>query len=760
MTELTLSSEPVSDSAAPVDPRLQGAIALLQAERYDAAALALEQLLEEAIAIPSAIWHLGLVRLLQQQEEEAQLVWTMGMAEAAPDQLEEWTTELVAVLDAEAKRQQQMERLETAWLIRGHLREISPENWHNLLSWVELGLSLKRLQTEDLESLGLLGWLRAGQPTAAELTHFVAVMRQLLEVAAHQSVVCDLAAAFVKRVDDPQAWIDPLLAAAHRLWIMLMNHSLSVRYVELCYEINADHSETLIRLAGYYQDLGRYAEGIALAEQYLEGAQTTLQKRIGIALVLRGLMTRGGQWERVPDTLRRMTDLSNTLLTEHRSSGDEFLDASVFCSPMFFYPYVSDLPRETRSLQNRLAKLYQDDLHTYIQKQHPDYQPFPKASLVRSMERKKLRVGYLSRCMRAHSVGWLSRWLLHYHDRDRFEIHVIFNQQLEPPDTFGREWFASRADSAYCVEGDILGTAKLLREDEIDILVDLDSITSDLGIGVLALKPAPVQVTWLGLDASGLPAVDYFIADSYVVPDEADEYYSETIWRLPQTYLAVDGFEVGVPTLRREYLNIPDDAVIYLSAQIAFKRHPDTVRRQMQILREVPNSYFLIKGMGDSEAIQSLFLQIAEEEGVAGDRLRFLSRDKTELDHRANLAIADVVLDTFPYNGATTTMETLWMGIPMVTQVGKQFASRNSYGMMMNAGITEGIAHTAEEYVEWGVRLGKDAKLREEIQAKLRRSRQTSPLWNARQFTREMERAYEQMWERFLEGRGSDGVTE
>ncbi len=114
------------------------------------------------------------------------------------------------------------------------------------------------------------------------------------------------------------------------------------------------------------------------------------------------------------------------------------------------------------------------------------------------------------------------------------------------------------------------------------------------------------------------------------------------------------------------------------------------------------------------------------------------------------LGIADVVLDTYPYNGATTTLETLWMGIPLVTRVGEQFAARNSYTMMMNAGITEGIAWTDEEYIEWGIRLGKDTKLRQEVAWKLRQSRQTAPLWNGKQFTREMEKAYEQMWANYI----------
>jgi predicted O-linked N-acetylglucosamine transferase (SPINDLY family) len=170
----------------------------------------------------------------------------------------------------------------------------------------------------------------------------------------------------------------------------------------------------------------------------------------------------------------------------------------------------------------------------------------------------------------------------------------------------------------------------------------------------------------------------------------------------------------------------------------------------MQIIKAVPNSYFLIKGLGDQKALKEFFEEIAIAENVDPSRLRFLPITNTESEHRANLAIADIVLDTFPYNGATTTMETLWMCIPIVTKVGEQFAARNSYTMMMNAGISEGIAWTDAEYVEWGIRLGTDAALREDIATRLKASRQTSPLWNGEKFAREMENAYQQMWQQYI----------
>ena len=314
-----------------------------------------------------------------------------------------------------------------------------------------------------------------------------------------------------------------------------------------------------------------------------------------------------------------------------------------------------------------------------------------------------------------------------------------------------REFIAGYCDKSYKLGHDAIAIAKQIEEDEIDILVDLDSITLDISCEVMALKPAPVQVTWLGLDASGIPAIDYFIADPYVLPENAQEYYSEKIWRLPNTYIAVDSFEVLFPTIHRSQFNIPTDAIVYLSSQTGYKRHPDNIRLQMQIIKSVPNSYLLIKGIADQEGIKSFFTEIALSEGISSDRLIFLSMVDTEAEHRANLDIADVILDTYPYNGATTTMEALWMSIPLVTRVGEQFAARNSYTMMMNAGVTEGIAWTDAEYIEWGIKFGTDENLRKQVFWKLKESRKTSPLWNANQFTREMESAYSEMWEIYCE---------
>ncbi len=407
-----------------------------------------------------------------------------------------------------------------------------------------------------------------------------------------------------------------------------------------------------------------------------------------------------------------------------------------------FFPYIADRPDCYRTLQNQIARTYLEIERHQIIRHKITASKLKKPKGV-------LRIGYLASTLRSHSIGWISRWLWQYHDRERFQIFTYCINQ-DPDDPVYQKWFRDRSDMAYCFGNNANEITAQIRADKVDILIDLDSLTLDTTCQVLAAKPAPIQVSWLGWDATGLPTVDYFLADRYVLPANAQEYYQEQIWRLPQTYLAVDGFEIGTPTIRREDFNISDKAIVYWSEQRGEKCHPQTIKLQMQILKSVPDSYLLIKGESAGDIAEDLFNNIAIETGVDPDRLRFLSTMTDEITDRANLAIADVVLDTFPYNGAINTLETLWMGIPIVTQVGQQFAARNSYTLMLNAGINKGIAWNEEEYINWGVKFGLDRKLRLQVRERLRLGRKTAPVWNARQFTIDMEQAYQGMWAKHL----------
>lgn len=746
-------SDPAPSDPAPSDgstlPEPSVILDGLRQKQYGELAAWLEQILSDHPNEAIACAWLGLVRLLQGQEDEAQWLWLMPVVDASPEVVDQWTAQLGQILDTAARSDELNENPMAAWTIRAALRAIAPGHLSNELRWLQVSLRLDRLPLEEFDAVELANRLTDGGMRMDDRPVVQAVLQQLLDRFPDHTPLADLVRAGLPYVDDRAVWSTRLIKKASDLARFFRRNDLACRYGEMSLMLNPQNTEALLRLSVFYQDAGRHEEGIALARQYAGGCQTALQRMMGNVVLLRSLMSAGAYWQEAEAVQEQGRQLVRELIETHPINPDEFLDPSILSGPVFFYPYFRDRPRMDRPLQNQLMALGQRAVDAYLNKSIPDYVPYPKAMLNRATDGRRLRIGYISRYLYRHSIGWLSRWLLHHHDRDRFDIYVYFNHNFRVDD-FMQQWFARHATVARAVEGDALGLAKLIRDDEIDILVELDSLTADYTLGILALKPAPIQVTWLGLDASGLPTIDYFIADDYVLPSDAQSYYTERIWRIPQTYIAVDGFEVGVPDLTREQLGIPAEATVYLSAQSSAKRHPDTIRMQMRILQQVPNSYFLLKGTGDQEKLQAVFTQIAAAEGVAADRLRFLQRERYEETHRANLAIADVVLDTFPYNGATTTLETLWMGIPLVTRVGEQFAARNSYGMMMNAGITEGIAWTDEEYIGWGIRLGQERELRDRVRWALRQSRHTAPLWNGQQFARRMEAAYEEMWHIYL----------
>jgi len=725
-----------------LNPQEQQAQEYLTKGDYTQAANCYKQAIKAEPKVKCHYWNLGLTLLLQGQEEEAQTTWTLGMAEAEPEQVKQWTDELIQVLQREAERRETLADYTAAWAIRQCMREFSPKELNNLLYLIALAMKLKTFTGEKLTSLGVIELVKSEQ--IFDIQVLLQALESILNYAPLHPAVLEFTEATLAHVREPHSFINILIPASIKVAHSLRQPKAAASLLELGLRLEPNNSEILRHLASFYINSGDYLRGIETAKLCYSSTDELPDQLYAIQLLQRGLLDAPDYWQEACAVVKQQESIVTALIKEQPTNVERTNVLRLFNSN-YFAPYLQDNPKRNRQTQNQLAQLGQLNVQNYASEQVQRYR-----QKVLGGGTKLVKIGYLSHCLCIHPVGWLARWLIQYHDRSRFQIHAYFVNYKQVNDPL-QQWYVQQVTKAY--KGGIHSEdiANQIYEDEIDILIDLDSITIDVGCEIMALKPAPVQATWLGWDASGIPAVDYYIADPYVLPESAQEYYTEKIWRLPQTYIAIDGFEVGVPTLRRDHLGIPNDAVVYLSAQKGFKRHPDTARLQMKIIKEVPNSYFLIKGFADTKAVQRFFMQLAEEEGVAGDRLRFLRLDPTEAVHRANLAIADVILDTYPYNGATTTLETLWMGIPLVTKVGQQFAARNSYTMMMNAGITEGIAWTDEEYIEWGVRLGKDATLRRQISGNLLHSRQTAPLWNGKQFAREMEKAYEQMWQRYLD---------
>jgi predicted O-linked N-acetylglucosamine transferase (SPINDLY family) len=703
-------------------------------EYYEAAIL-----VDETIA--TNYWYLGLSYLLAGREEDAQATWFVPLAAANELEADIYTNELLAVLECEASKRSQAADLEMEWSIRQQIWMLKPDSIENILYLIVVANELNLLTSELLIEWEVEHLLEVESSLIDTdnllLEYTISALLNRIHTALSQKIIkhCLLAIGTPNEII-----VSKVVYRAFQLFHQQNLGLFSLGVVEICQSLVPGDLRIYQVLSGLYSGVDLHTKAIAAAQQYADLAVTHYERLFSSYLVQRAYLT-ACNWHEYQDRVERHRELQNSLVAEFEKSSirSQYHD---FIISSYFAPYTEDNPQINRPLQNQISRIYQETLEPLIIKSE-----FEKVSLEKKIN--VLRIGYLASTLKEHSVGWLSRWLFHYHDRESFQIfNYCINQN--PEDKFNHKWFRDKVDITYYFNNAQEAAAQI-KLDEVDILIDLDSLTFDVSCLIMAYKPAPVQVTWLGWDAVGLPAIDYFIADNYVLPDDAQDYYQEKIWRMPQTYLAVDGFEVGIPTLTRRNLNIPDDAIVYFSSQGGYKRHPDNVRCQMRIIKSVPNSYFLIKGKSDPTMIQDFFGRIATEEGVSLDRLRFLDGVRDEATHRANLAIADIVLDTFPYNGATTTLETLWMGIPMVTRVGEQFASRNSYAFMLNAGIEEGIAWSEQEYVDWGIKLGLDRELRYKIQGKLRSGRSTAPVWNAKQFTLEMEQAYRQMWAKYQE---------
>lgn len=718
-------------------------------------------------------WYLGIQQVLAGDESQAQAIWwegltVSGFADSASSQLEQ-------IMAQQAQQELQADRVENAWLIRYHLQDLSPDNMENLLQMLTLGVRLQVYDCDRYEQLNVVAQLQAHQQTAsiAPSTIF-----QLIDefslcfplVPFLPPLVKACTPYILKQAQAEQQvmhlinYIRTILIACTNITFRSSFNQEALDILLHIHNIVPNDVEVLIRLAETQINLHDYETGIATFQQALANAKDLLEKVLCTHLLLKAVCGTGSRFDEAHHLLiqqeKYITELlastvsweEQTRLPEWMNDAERVREQTIWNQRTFvcysLAPYLSDDPQRTRHFQNLVAQfcernhaLYGGELKQKFQARHPQQ---------KTKEERPLKIGYLSHCLKSHSVGWLCRWLFAYHDRSQFQIYGYFIAAQIHPDPV-QQWFLEHVDKAYT--GDKNGVAPASRmaeqiyDDGIDILIDLDSITLDGICDILLYRPAPIQATWLGWDASGLPSVDYFIADPYVLPESAQNYYRETIWRLPRTYIAVDGFELAVPSLRRDQLGIPPEAVIYFSGQKGYKRHPDTLKLQMQILANVPHSYLLLKGLADEAGLRQSVLELAQREGVSEERIKFLKSVPTEAQHRADMTIADVVLDTYPYNGATTTLEALWLCLPLVTRVGEQFFARYSYTMLMNAGITEGIAWSADEYVEWGVRLGHDAALRQAISWKLKRSRHTAPLWNARAFTQDMEAAYRQMWQ-------------
>ncbi|BFM40970.1 O-linked N-acetylglucosamine transferase, SPINDLY family protein [Synechocystis sp. LKSZ1] len=719
---------------------------LIEIQEYDTAIIKLEEEIEKNPTEITCYLYLGLLYLLQ-GKEDASLIWSFVMSQGDESEVKQWQKELSIILNTEASRQENLNKLAVAYLIRDCLRELEPFWIDNLISLIALKLENGTYSPEYLQELGLInsGFFNESDKIKNQKL-LEKIIPTILDFPA--SVNLDFIGAIVNVIDDIDSFS---LVLKNKIFELAYNqkHYNYASELNKIYLSLQEHDLTMIDQSFWINFTAKnFSETILSAETYLAKISDHSLTVYGYHKKILSLMA-NARWKDLLSFAVIYENLLNELVDLINKS--DYKVEPIVCK--YFYNlavnflYLDDSPRQYRNLQNKISYIYQYKIICQSISNNTN------SSEINRIKNGKLRVGYIAHTFNRSSVGWLCRWLLAYHDKVKFEIYIYSISQHR--DDILEKYFDTGINTFYNFKNSIQEIEKQIRDDKLNILVELDSVTQDLTLEIMSLKLAPIQITWLGFDASGLPAIDYFVADPYVLPEYAQEYYHEQILRLPSTYLAVDGFEVATPTIRRHELNIDDDSIVYLTMQSIQKYNPNIIKLQLKIISQVPNSFLLVKGRQNLANIKNLFCEIADEQNISLSQLRFLNDDVTEEIHRANLSIADVVLDTYPYNGATTTLEALWMEIPIVTKVGQQFAARNGYTFMMNAGIHEGIAWNDQEYIEWGVNLGMNKALRQQISWKLKESKKTSPLWDSKRFASSTETLYYQIWEDYLSKQAS-----
>jgi predicted O-linked N-acetylglucosamine transferase (SPINDLY family) len=355
---------------------------------------------------------------------------------------------------------------------------------------------------------------------------------------------------------------------------------------------------------------------------------------------------------------------------------------------------------------------------------------------------RPIRVGYVSGDFRRHSVAYFLEPILACHDHGRFSI-TCYSDVVRADKVTGRlrsladTWreTAGLSDERVC---------ELIGKDEIDILVDLAGHTADNRLLAFARKPAPVQATYLGYPTTtGLAAMDWRITDGHVDPAGLTErYHTERLMRLPRSFVCYRP-ALEAPGIMARPAGVP---ITFASFNNFAKVTADLIGLWAMILGEVPSSQLLLKANGlGSQSAQRRIHELFLSHGIAAQRVALRGYEPRLVRHLGEYNEVDVALDTFPYNGTTTTCEALWMGVPVVTLAGMTSVSRVGASLLTNMGLGELVAASPETYVRTAVNLARDDDRRRQLKSTLRQRMRSSPLMDERGFTHGLEDAYEAM---------------
>lgn len=555
-----------------------------------------------------------------------------------------------------------------------------------------------------------------------------------------------------------QTWIasstSPMkFVAAFNYGVMLANWNRTddaIRYYNLAVQINPSFGHPRINLGLAYERQGKQEE--AVAQWQLIEADPVIKAAAPIEIRTTALNHIGRLRE-----IQRNFAAAEVALTESLSINPNQKDALHHWfhlrQKQCDWPVLKEFAEVTKNRivtsMSPLACLAHDDdlgfqmfIGERIVREKFTFNHQPMAER-KSYGHQKIRIGYLSGDLCTHAIGLIMPELFELHDRSRYEVYLY---------DYGREdGTGLRARYKQNIENfvsiaamtDVQAAAKI-RMDEIDILIDLHGLSLGIRAEILAYRPAPIQMTYLGyIGTTMLPYVDYVITDEYSFTEPMEQYYSEKPLKLNHCCLPTDRKKHVDPTPTREEAGLPSDKFIFATFNNAYKLNEKMFGTWLNIMKRVPNSVLWI--VDDNPWATANIRRFTQQNGVDPARLIFTPRVMPPA-YLGRMPLADVFLDNHPYNAGSTASDILWMGVPMVTLSGNTFVSRMAGSMLHYAGLDELIAHDHTDYENLAVALSADPERLARIKAQMLNQRNPGGSFDMSHFTKEMERNYEEAY--------------
>lgn len=360
---------------------------------------------------------------------------------------------------------------------------------------------------------------------------------------------------------------------------------------------------------------------------------------------------------------------------------------------------------------------------------------------------KKIRIGYFSADFHQHPVSHLTAEIFELHNRDRFEV-IAFSllPNKDPMRNRLENAFDQFLDMSDKYDNEVVSIA---RDMKIDIAVDLGGFTKNSRTGIFALRAAPVQVNYLGYPGTmGANFMDYIIADKVVIPSELKSFYSEKVAYLPNSFMPSDSKTMPAnKEISRHDVGLPEGKFVFCCFLPAIKLTPDVFSSWMRILTAVKDSVLWLSSMNVT-AMKNL-KATAQSMGVDSERIIFAVREDLMEDHLNRLRMADLFLDTYPYNAHTTANDALKVGLPLITIMGQSFASRVASSLLSAVNLEELIVSNIDEYEALAISLAKDSGQLKKIREKLSQNIKTSSLFDTKTFTKNIESIYKEMYRKY-----------